>query len=97
MQAVGDLDEDHACVVPDGEEELADVLSLQAIYILGYLLGGDLGKSLDDLSDLVPEAPTYILYRILCILHDVMQECTADGGRAKTHLLADDTGYGYRV
>ena len=97
MQAVGDLDEDHACVVPDGEEELADVLSLQAIYILGYLLGGDLGKSLDDLSDLVPEAPTYILYRILCILHDVMQECTADGGRAKPHLLADDTGYGYRV
>ena len=93
MQAVGDLDEDHTGIITDGQQELTDILRLQTIDVLRYLLGGDLRKTFDDLGDLIAEATADILYGVLCILDDIVQECAADRGRSEADLLAYDTGY----
>ena len=72
MQAVGDLDEDHTGIITDGQQELTDILCLQAIDVLRYLLGRDLRKTFDDLCDLITEATADILYGVLGILYDVV-------------------------
>ena len=72
MQAVSDLDEDHTGIITDSQQKLSDILCLQTIDVLRYLLGRDLRKAFDDLGDLIAEASADILYGILGILYDVV-------------------------
>ena len=72
VQAVGDLDEDYTGIITDGQQELTDILRLQAIDVLRYLLGRDLRKTFDDLCDLITEATADILYGVLGILYDIV-------------------------
>ena len=51
---------------------------MQAVDVLRYLLGGDLRKAFDDLCDLITEPTADILYGVLGILYDIVQEGAAD-------------------
>ena len=67
VQAVGELDEQHAHVFGDGEQQFAEVLGL-----LG-LLGDevellDLGQALDQLADLLAEHPVDLFARRFGVL-----------------------------
>ena len=55
------------------------------------------GQAVDDLGDLIVEHVADVLHRVLGVLHHIVQQSAADGGRAEAHLVADDTGDGQRV
>jgi chorismate mutase len=79
VQPVGELDEQHAHVVGDREQQLAEVLGL-----LG-LLGDEielleLGEAVDERADLLAEQLIDLGARRLGVLDRVVQERRRDGG-----------------
>ena len=82
VQAVGELDQQHAHVVGDGEQELAEVLGL-----LGLLRDEvellDLGQAVDERADLVAEQLVDLLARRLGVLDRVVQHRGGDGRRRR--------------
>ena len=54
MQPVGELDQQHAHVVGDGEQELAEVLALRRA-LRDEVEALDLGQAVDEGADLRPE------------------------------------------
>ena len=78
VQPVGELDQQHAHVVGDGEQKLAQVLGLLR------LLGDEvelfqLGQPLDQLADLMAEQPVDLGAGGVGILDRVVQERRGDG------------------
>ena len=88
VQAVGELDEQHANVARDGEQKLAEILGL--LRLLGdevELL--DLGEAVDQRADLGPEHPSISLARGAGVLDGVVQQRRGDGGVVEPHLGED--------
>ena len=88
VQAVGELDEQHADVARDGEQELAEVLRL-----LG-LLGDevellDLGQAVDQRADLAAEQRVDLAARGGGVLDRVVQQRGGDGRVVEPHLGED--------
>ena len=62
MQAVGELDQEHAGVVGDGEQQLAEILGL--LGVLGDEVElAELGEAVDEPADLLAERLVDILAR----------------------------------
>ena len=93
MQTVANLDENDANVITHGEQQFLEVLGL-----CRCLLAEDstryLGQPVDNLRNLRAEHIADILDCIIGIFHHIVQQCRADAGRAKAHLLTGDLGYG---
>ena len=88
VQAVGELDEQHADVARDGDQQLAEVLRL-----LG-LLGDeveplDLGQAVDEGADLRAEHLVDLGARDVGVLDDVVQQRRRDGGVVELQLGED--------
>ena len=88
VQAVGELDQQHADVAGDGEQELAEVLRL-----LG-LLGDeveflDLGQAVDQRADLASEQRVDLAARGGGVLDRVVQQRGGDGRVVEPHLGED--------
>ena len=88
VQAVGELDEQHADVAGDGEQQLAEVLGL-----LG-LLGDevellDLGQAVDQRADLAAEQGVDLAARGVGVLDGVVQQRGGDGRVVEPHLGED--------
>ena len=88
VQAVGQLDQQHADVAGDGDQELAEVLRL-----LG-LLGDevellDLGQAVDQVADLLAELLVDLGARDVGVLDHVVQQRRDDGGIVELELGQD--------
>ena len=96
MEAVGNLDEDDADVVAHGKEEL-----LEGLGLCGRLVSEDsardFGQPVHDFGNLGAEDVLYVLYRIVCVLHYIMQQRGADAGAAQSDFLAGYLRHGYGV
>ena len=85
MQAVGQLDEDHADVVDHGQEHLAHVLRL-ALLARGEIDLADLGDALDDVRHLLAEFLLDLLDGDRGVFHRVVQQAGGDGDRVQLHV-----------
>ena len=72
VQAVGELDQQDADVVRDGEQQLPEILAL-AGFLRDEVKALDLGQALDEPADLVAEEAVDLLARRLRILDRVVQ------------------------
>ena len=79
VQAVGELDQEHADVVGDREQQLAQVLGLLGL-ARDQLQPLQLGEPLDQRADLVAEDVVDLGARRLGILDGVVQQRRDDGG-----------------
>ena len=77
VQAVGELDQDHAHVLRHRDDHLAVVLSLRLLAAL-ELNPRQLGDALDELRDLVAELGSHLLDVRVGVLDDVVQERRSD-------------------
>ena len=78
VQAVGELDHDHADVVHHGEHHLADTLGLR-LFARRELDFADLGDALDDVRDLLAEFRADVVHRDGGVFHGVVQQAGGDG------------------
>ena len=78
VQAVGELDEEHAHVLDDGEQELAEVLGLRRL-LRDEVELLDLGQAVDQRGDLLAEAPLDLVAGRVGVLDRVVQQRGGDG------------------
>ena len=88
VQAVGELDQQHAHVVGDGEQELAEILGLLRV------LGGEielveLGQAVDEAADLGAEHAVDLVAGDRRVLDRVVQHGGDDGGVVELELGED--------
>ena len=79
VQAVGELDDDHAHVGDHGEQHLADVLGL-VVFAVGELDLVELGDAFDDVRDLLAEALGDLGGGDVGVFDGVVQQAGGDGG-----------------
>ena len=96
MEPVGDLDEHHADVVGNGQQQFAEVLRLLGGLVAEHA-AADLRQSVHYLGDLVAEQPADVVHRIVRVLHHVVQQRRAYTGRTQTDLFHAYARDGYRV
>ena len=89
VEAVGQLDEDHAHVADHGEEHLADVLGL-AVFAIRELDFVDFCDAFDDVRDLLAEFRDDVFGGDGGIFDGVVEEAGGDGGGVELHLREDD-------
>ncbi len=88
VQPVGELDEQHADVAGDGDEELAEVLGL--LRLLGdEVEAADLGQPVDELADLGPEQLIDLRAGNRRVLDDIVQKRRDDGGVVELQIGED--------
>ena len=103
VEPVGELDQHHAHVVVERQQDALEVLGLEALrggFALAVLVvehGLDLGQAVHQGGDLVAEQVADVLDGVGGVLHDVMQEGGADGLAAEADLRHDDVRHGERV
>ena len=97
VQAVGQLDQDHARVVVQREEDPLEILRLEApgaeVLVLVVQDVLDLGQTVHEAGDLVAEAVAEVVHRIVRILHDVVQEGGGNGLVSQADVVHDDLGH----
>ena len=93
VQAVGNLDEDDTDVVAHGQQQLFEILGLRRGTVAEDA-AGDFGQSVHNLGNLVAEDVFDVLYGIVRILHHVVQQGGADGGRAQSDFIAHNFCHG---
>ena len=88
VQAVGELDQEHARVVGDREQELAEVLGL--LRVLGDEVElAELGQAVDEAADLLAERLVDVVARGLGVLDRVVQHRRDDRGVVELELGED--------
>ena len=88
VQPIGELDEEHAHVRGDGEQELAEVLALHRP--LGDEVEAlELGQAVDKPADLGPEHPVDLLQRRFRVLDRVVEDGGDDGGLIEAEVGED--------
>ncbi len=88
MQAVGELDQQHADIRRDREQQLAEVLALRGL--LGDEVEAlELGQAVDQGADLRAEQPADLLQRRLGVLDGVVQDRGHDGGVVEVEIRQD--------
>ena len=85
VQAVGQLDEDHAHIGDHGQQHLANVFSL-AVFAVGKLDFVDLGNALDDVRHLVAELRLDLLVGGRRVFNRIVQQAGGNGRRVHLHL-----------
>ena len=98
MQAVGQLDQDHARIIVQREEDPLEILCLKTlgtevlVIVVQDVL--DLGQTVHEAGDLVTETVAEVVHRIIRILHHVVQEGGGDGLVTQADVIHDDLGDG---
>ena len=95
MQAIGELNQEDAGVVGDGEQELAEILGL--LGVLGDEVElAELGEAVDQSADLLAEGLVDLIAGDGCVLDRVVQH-GGDDGRIVDLELGQDGGDFERV
>ena len=87
MEPVAYLDEDDTYVIAHCQQQFLEVLGLCRCFVSEYS-ARYLGQSVHYLCYLRPEDILYIVYCIVSVFDDIVQECGTDTCRAEPHLLA---------
>ena len=88
VQAIGQLDEDHAHIRDHRKQHLADVLGL-AVFAVGELDLVDLGDALDDVGHLVTEVGFNLLACRRGVFDCIVEKAGGDGRRVHLHFRKD--------
>ena len=96
VESVTDLNEDHTDVIAHREQQLLEVLGLRRGMITKDA-ATDLGKSIDDLGDLLAKDILNVLGGIVSVLHNIMEQSGADARRTQSHLLAGNLRHSDRM
>ena len=88
VQTVGDLDKYDAHVVREREQHLAEIFGLKRG--VGIKYARHFGQAVDHRCDLVAEYVLYVFYRVVGILHHVVQQRCHDRLDAEADLVDDD-------
>ena len=88
VQAVGELDDDHAQIRDHGQQHLADVLGL-VVFAVGELDLVELGDAFDDVRDLLAEALGDLAGGDVGVFDGVVQQAGGDGGGVHLELGED--------
>ena len=86
MQAVAELDDDHADVLGHGDDHLANRLRLSGVPVLELV---ELGDAIDEQGDLVAEVAAQSFQGVVGILHGVVQQGGGEGLRGHPELGQD--------
>ena len=89
VEAVGELDDDHANVLRHCEEHLAEVEGLLLVH-RGDLDGGELGDAVDELGHRGPEELGHLVERGGRVLDRVMEKRGADGVLVHVKVVGED-------
>ena len=88
VQAVGELDEQHAHVGRDREQELAEILALRGA-LRDEVEALDLGQPVDEFADLLPERGLDLVEGGGGILHGIVKDSGRDGGVVELEIGQD--------
>ena len=88
VQAVGELDQQHAHILADGEQQLAQVLGLRLL-ARHEVEAVDLGQAIDDGADLGAEQLVDLGAGGVGVLDGVVQQAHGDGGVVELELGED--------
>ena len=88
VQAVGELDQNHADIARHGEQHLAEILRLRLFLRLEFN-AGDLGDAVHELCDIVPEFLGNAFLRRGRVLDDVVQDRRRDALGVEAHFRQD--------
>ncbi len=105
VQAVGQLDEHHAHVVIEGEEDALEVFGLKTLLgnvrSVGLLLGIqhvlDLGKAVYQRGNLVSKVVPDVFHGIVRVFHHIVQKGGRDGLVAQANVVYHNLGHGNGV
>ena len=89
VQAVGELDDDHADIGDHGEQHFADVLRLM-VFAIGKLDLVQLGDAFDDVRDLLAEEFFNLLGGDIGVFDRIVQQTGGDGGRVHLEFGEDE-------
>ena len=93
MDAIGQLNEQHADVAAHGDEHLAQRLGLSSSSIADLV---ELGDAVDQIRDGFTEVGGQFLERVVRVFHGVMQQCSNQRRGRHSH-LGKDRRYGHRM
>ena len=79
VQAIGELDQEHARVVSDGEQELPEILRLLGVF-RDEVEPAELGQAIDQPPNFVPERLVYLFAGNRRIFNRIMQHRRRDRG-----------------
>ena len=96
VETVADFDEYDTDVIAHGQQQFLERLGLCRCLVAEDATG-DLGESIDNLCNLLAEDVADVLHRVVCVLHHIVQQSSADAGTAQPYLAADDLRHGQRV
>ena len=91
VQAVGELDDDHADVAAHGEEHLAEVPGLLGIHG-GDLDRGELGHAVHEVRDRLPKELGDLVLGRRGVFHRVVEQGGADGVLVHAQVVSQDEG-----
>ena len=100
VKPVGELDQHDAYVVVEREQNALEVLRLETfgadrgtlpVLVVEHRL--DLRETVDQGGYLVAEQAAYVVHRVACVLHDIVQQRGADGLVAEADFAHDNLGH----
>ena len=94
MQTVCQLHQQRTDVIVDGVKHLLVIIHLPRHLVVLFFL---LGHYSHQKSDIITETLLYIIYRKVCIFHNVVQESSNNGVGTQHQFLCHDVGNSDRV
>ena len=105
VQTVSELDQYHADIIIESQENTLEILSLEALRVAGIIVFLvlvvehvlDFRQSVDERRDLVPEQMLDVIHGVIRVFHHVVQQCRRYGLVTQADIIDHNLGDGDRV
>ena len=105
VQTVSELDQYHADIIIESQENTFEILRLEALRVAGIIVllvlivehVLDFRQTVDERRDLVPEQMLDIIHGVIRVFHHVMQQCRRYSLVTQADIIDHNLGDGDRV
>ena len=105
VQTVSELDQYHADIIIESQENTFEILRLEALRVAGIIVllvlivehVLDFRQTVDERRDLVPEQMLDIIHGVIRVFHHVVQQCRRYGLVTQSDIIDHNLGDGDRV